>query len=124
MFTFQSSAVHEFAFMNIPSVVVTDNVSVNYKFGQPIKSINDYKKLIYKADQIKNRINLKDVLEFNYMWRFSKSTSFREDTLDKDLSDKKNNLFFFKNSLNILNEFKEEKLFKKNTNKVMLEIFK
>ena len=124
MFTFQSSAVHEFAFMNIPSVVVTDNVSVNYKFGQPIKSINDYKKLIYKADQIKNRINLKDVLEFNYMWRFSKSTSFREDTLDEDLSDKKNNLFSFKNSLNILNEFNEDKLFKKNTNKVMLEIFK
>ena len=39
MFTYQSSAVHEFAMMNIPSVVVGDNVSVNYRFGFPVKTI-------------------------------------------------------------------------------------
>ena len=104
MFTFQSGAVLEFAYMNIPSVV-DDNICVNYEFGKPVKSINIYKKLIYNANKIKNNIKFNDVLENNYMWRFDKSSSFRVDFIEDKIVGNINNIHSIKSSNEILNKF-------------------
>ena len=124
MFTYQSSAVHEFAMMNIPSVVVGDNISVNYRFGFPVKSIKSYKNLIYNANQINNRIKKKEVLEFNYMWRFENSSSWKHYILDNKYKNQNSDLFSFKNSLFLEKKFLNDKIFKKNLNKMIELNFK
>jgi hypothetical protein len=125
MFTFQSSAVHEFAFMNIPSVIVTDNVSVNYSFGKPIMNKNRYRFMIYNADKIKKEFNYKDILEFNYMWRFNKSSSFKNYNLSTEpKKNMKNNLNSFKDSFDLINNFLKNKNYQYKLSKISLDIFK
>lgn len=125
MFTYQSTASHEFAFLKIPSIVAGDSICANYDFAKPPKSINEYKNLIYNADKIDNKIKFNDVLEFNYMWRFNKSSSFSKNCLEKNYSKYNNNdMSSLKNSLDILNKFFKKTPFQKNLYNVIPNIFK
>lgn len=83
MFTFHGSAIHEFAFMGIPSVCVSDNIHINYKFGKPILKLKDFKKAVLNADKVKKNIILKDVYELNYMFNFDKSSDLSKVTFLK-----------------------------------------
>ena len=73
MFTYQGSACHEFEFMDIPSVITSDNVQVNYSFGKVTKTIKKFNNLIRNPNQIKSIKNKNKVYEFNYMFSFDKS---------------------------------------------------
>lgn len=73
MFTYQGSACHEFGFMDIPSVIVSDNVQVNYSFGKVTKTLKKFDSLIRNPNQIKSNKNKSSIYEFNYMFSFDKS---------------------------------------------------
>ncbi len=73
MFTFHGSAIHEFAYMGIPSVSVSDNIHINYNFGKPLLSYKKFKKAVLNADKIKLNLDKNDIYELNYMFNFDKS---------------------------------------------------
>ena len=123
MFTFHSTAAHEFAYMNIPTVVVSDNIGADYNFAKPVKSINSYKALIYNAHKIKNKINLKDVLEFNYMFRFARSSSFVYHKLDNFEDNRPNNFQSLKYSWKLMQKNNKNLLYNRNLNLAVKEIF-
>jgi len=77
MFTFNGSSIHEFLYLGIPTVSVSDNKQAGYSFGKPVNNLKNFKKIIFRADKLKLPRNLKkDIYEFNYMYTFRKSNDW------------------------------------------------
>ena len=93
MFTYHSSALHEFIYLGIPSFAVSDNISAAYSFGKPIKSLNEYEYLIKNADKLKLKNYKKEILEFNYMFTFDKSPLVKHYKLSNENKIESNKLF-------------------------------
>lgn len=92
MFTFNGSAVHEFISMGIPSFATSDNKQAGYNFGRCLKSKEILKKLVARADKIKNKFKMSEIYEFNYMYSFQKSKDWKK----VDFLNKKEELEFLK----------------------------
>ena len=115
MFTFNGSAVHEFISMGIPSFATSDNKQAAYNFGRCVKSKAILKKIVMRADKIKNNFKMSEIYEFNYMYSFQKSKDWKI----VDFLNKKEELEFLKleqnnkYNLKILN-YIQNKIFEKN----------
>ena len=79
--------------------------------------------MIYNAHKIKNKINLKDVLEFNYMFRFARSSSFVYHKLDNFEDNRPNNFQSLKYSWKLMQKNNKNLLYNRNLNLAVKEIF-
>jgi hypothetical protein len=102
MFTYHSSALHEFIYLGIPSFIVSDNLSVAYNFGKPVKNLEKYKYLIKNADKLVLKDYKKDILKFNYLFTFDKSPLVKYYKLSKEKKIESNQLFSLKKSINLM----------------------
>ena len=76
MFTYQTTGVHEYIHMGIPSVISGDNIQSAFNFGKPVKTKKHLEKAIQKANKIK-LIKNDDIYKFNYMMTFLKASNFK-----------------------------------------------
>ena len=81
------SVLYELAYHNITSIACGNHPSQYYNFSYLAKDKNHYQKLLLKGHLLQNKIKLKDVYEFYYMYRFKNldyyTTPARDINMDK-----------------------------------------
>jgi hypothetical protein len=82
MFTYQSNAILEFAHMNIPSVIVSDNLQSSFNYAKPVMCLKEFDQMILNADKLKlNKKNRQEIYQFSSVFYnfLSKKVKFYND---------------------------------------------
>jgi len=82
VFTYQSNAILEFAHMNIPSVIVSDNLQSSFNYAKPVMSLKKFDQMILNADKLKlNKSSRQEIYQFSSVFYnfMSKKVKFYND---------------------------------------------